>query len=134
MTESKDQALQWAADRANMPYDRFVQGLTAAAIQRIQSAYVSRYVYDAPIQSVEEQEQFLRRRIQVAFREKRYELPREIRPGEYQDFLDHIDVHSKQEKQLLESIVREEVREANLAVTRAKLNHFLCWLGGQMMS
>jgi len=32
---------------------------------------------------------------------------------------------------MLASIVREEVREANLAVTRAKLNHFLWWMGGQ---
>ena len=88
-------------------------------------------MYDAPMQSVEEQEQLLRRRIQVAFREKKTTLPREIRPEAYADLLHEIDVHSKQEKLMLASIVREEVRESNLAMTRAKLNHFLWWLGGQ---
>lgn len=46
-TTIKDPALQWAADRAKMPYDRFVTGLTDTAIQRIHNAYQSRYVYDA---------------------------------------------------------------------------------------
>ena len=41
MSELKDPALQWAADRAGLSYDRFVEGLTSATIRRIQAAYMN---------------------------------------------------------------------------------------------
>ena len=44
-----DCALQWAADRAGLPYERFVDGLTETTKQRILTAYHNRYVYDAPV-------------------------------------------------------------------------------------
>ena len=82
-----DCALQWAADRAGLPYERFVDGL--------------RYVYDAPVRSVEDKETNIHSRIRDAFRRGKAKLPQEIRPGAYQVFLDSIDVHSKQKKQTL---------------------------------
>ena len=42
-----DPALEWAAERAGLPYERFVRGLTPATIHRIQAAYAHRFVYDA---------------------------------------------------------------------------------------
>ena len=126
-----DCALQWAADRAGLPYEWFVDGLTETTKQRILTAYHNRYVDDAPVRSVEDKETNIHSRIRDAFRRGKAKLPQEIRPGAYQAFLDSIDVHSKQENQILASVVREELKEANLAVNRRKLNHFLWWLGGE---
>lgn len=134
-----DPALEWAADRAGLPYDRFVRGLTPATIARIKSAYAHRYVYDATVpgqppvalESLEAREERLRFQIGAAFQEKMSTLPQEIRPEAYEQFLEDMDVHSKWEKEILSAVVKEELGKAQLAVTRQKLNHFLWWLGGQ---
>lgn len=38
-------ALQWAEDRAMLPYDRFVDGQTSATIRRIQAAHMNRFIH-----------------------------------------------------------------------------------------
>ena len=58
-------------------------------------------------------------------------LPKEIRPEAYEQLLEEIGVRSRPERELLSEIVKNEIGSAHLAVTRAKLNHFLWWLGGQ---
>ena len=133
-----DPALQWAADRAAMPYDRFVAGLTAETIQRIRAAYLNRYVYSVPPASTEPErldphteKDAAQKRINAAFQAKKHTLPREIRPEEYEALLENINVCSKPERHILEEVVKDEIRNANLAVTRAKLKHFLWWLGGR---
>ena len=134
MSELKDPALQWAADRAGLPYERFVDGLTSATIRRIQAAHVSRFVYsDRRTEDSVDPPPEPRARVLIrdAFRERIGTLPREIRPEVYADLLEEIGVRSRPERELLSEIVKEEVQSAHLAVTRAKLNHFLWWLGGQ---
>ena len=133
-----DPALEWAADRAAMPYDRFVAGLTAETIARIRAAYLSRYVYSVPPASTEPErldphteKDAAQKRINAAFQAKKHTLPREIRPEEYEALLYEINVTSKAERHILAEVVKEEIGKANLAVTRAKLKHFLWWLDGR---
>ena len=134
MSELKDPALQWAADRAGLPYERFVDGLTSATIRRIQAAHVSRFVYsDRRTEDSVDPPPEPRARVLIrdAFRERIGTLPREIRPEVYADLLEEMGITTRPERELLSGIVKEEVQSAHLAVTRAKLNHFLWWLGGQ---
>ena len=130
-----DPALQWAADRAAMPYDRFVAGLTAETIARIRTAYLNRYVYARDTHSVPppeaDAESSVKEQIRAAFQERKHTLPREIRPEAYQDLLEQIGVTTRPERKLLSEIVKEEAGSAQLAVNRRKLNHFLWWLEGQ---
>ena len=134
MSELKDPALQWAADRAGLPYERFVDGLTSATIRRIQAAHMNRFIHadtrteDSVDPPPEPRARVL---IRVAFRERIGTLPREIRPEVYADLLEEMGITTRPERELLSGIVKEEVQSAHLAVTRAKLNHFLWWLGGQ---
>ena len=69
--------------------------------------------------------------IRDAFRERIATLPKEIRPEAYEQLLEEIGVRSRPERELLSEIVKNEIGSAHLAVTQAKLNHFLWWLGGQ---
>ena len=134
MSELKDPALQWAADRAGLPYERFVDGLTSATIRRIQAAHVSRFVYsDRRTEDSVDPPPEPRARVLIrdAFRERIGTLPREIRPEVYANLLEEIGVRSRPERELLSEIIRDEISSAHLAVTRAKLNHFLWWLGGK---
>ena len=134
MSELKDPALQWAADRAGLPYERFVDGLTSATIRRIQAAHVSRFVYsDRRTEDSVDPPPEPRARVLIrdAFRERIGTLPREIRPEAYANLLEEIGVRSRPERELLSEIVRDEISCAQLAATRSKLNHFLWWLGGQ---
>ena len=133
-----DPALLWAANKANLPYDRFVTDLTSATIARIRNAYMNRYVYSVPPPSTEPEwpdphteKEAAKHCIRQAFQAKKHTLPREIRPEEYETLLDDINVSSKAERHILEEVVKDEIRNANLAVTRAKLKHFLWWLGGR---
>ena len=133
-----DPALQWAADNAGLPYDRFVAGLTPATITRIRTAFMNRYVYSVPPPSTEPErpdphteKDAARHRINAAFQAKKHTLPREIRPEEYEALLEEVNVNSKEERHILAEVVKEEIGKANLAVTRAKLKHFLWWLDGQ---
>ena len=134
-----DPALQWAADRAGLPYDRFVAGLTPETIARIRIAYRNRYVYNAPVEESPDQlqpdphtaDEAAKNRISAAFEAKKITLPREVRPEEYEAFLAEINVISKAERHILADVVQEEIGKANLAVTRAKLKHFLWWLDGK---
>lgn len=134
-TTIKDPALQWAADRAGLSYDRFVVGLTSATIRRIQSAYMDRFVYanarTVDISADPPPEIRARVLIREAFRRKKIALPREVSPAAYEQMLEEMGVRSRPERELLSEIVREEMSSAQLAVTRAKLSHFLWWLGGQ---
>ena len=132
-----DPALLWAANKANLPYERFVTGLTPATVARIRNAYLSRCVYSAPPPSTEperpdphNEKEATIIRISAAFQAKKHTLPREIRPEQYEALLEDINVLSKAERHILAEVVKEEIRNANLAVTRAKLKHFLWWLGG----
>lgn len=132
-----DPALQWAANRAGLPYERFVEGLTPVTIQHIRTAFMNRYVYSTPPTSTESvlpdphtAEEAAHNRINAAFQAKKHTLPREIRPEQYEALLEDINVLSKAERHILADIVKEEIGNANLAVTRAKLKHFLWWLGG----
>ena len=134
MNELKDPALQWAADRAGLPYERFVDGLTSATIRRIQAAHMNRFVYsDRRTEDSVDPPPEPRARVLIrdAFRERIGTLPREIRPEVYADLLEEIGVRSRPERELLSEIIRDEISSAHLAVTRAKLNHFLWWLGGK---
>ena len=130
-----DPALQWAADRAAMPYDRFVAGLTPATIARIHAAYLSRYVYAQELSTVPlpkaDAEGSAKEQIRAAFQSMKHTLPREIRPEAYQDLLEQIGVTTRPERKLLSEIVKEEAGSAQLAVNRRKLNHFLWWLEGR---
>ena len=126
MSEIKDPALQWAADRAGLPYERFVDGLTSATIRRIQAAHMNHFIHAEArtTDSVEPPpESRARVLIRDALRERIGTLPREIRPEVYADLLEEIGVRSRPERELL-------ISSAHLEVTRAKLNHFLWWLGG----
>lgn len=67
--------------------------------------------------------------IRDAFRERKATLPRKIRPEAYANLLEKIGVRSRSERKLLSGIVKDEIGSAHLAATRAKLNHFLWWLG-----
>ena len=134
MNELKDPALQWAADRAGLPYERFVDGLTSATIRRIQAAHVSRFVYsDRRTEDSVDPPPEPRARVLIrdALREGIATLPREIRPEVYKELLEEIGVRSRTERELLSDIVKDEINSAQLAATRARLNHFLWWLGGQ---
>ena len=134
MSELKDPALQWAADRAGLPYERFVDGLTSTTIRRIQAAHMNRFIH-TDTQTVGSVDQPPEPRARVltrdAFRERIATLPREIRPEVYANLLEEIGVRSRPERELLSEIIRDEISSAHLAVTRAKLNHFLWWLGGK---
>ena len=134
MSELKDPALQWAAHRAGLPYERFVDGLTSATIRRIQAAHMNRFIHaDTRTEDSVDPPPEPRARVLIrdAFRERIGTLPREIRPEVYADLLEEIGVRSRPERELLSEIVKDEISSAHLAVTRAKLNHFLWWLGGQ---
>ena len=134
MSELKDPALQWAADRAGLPYERFVDGLTSATIRRIQAAHMNRFIHaDRRTEDSVDPPPEPRARVLIrdAFRERIGTLPREIRPEVYADLLEEMGITTRPERELLSGIVKEEVQSAHLAVTRAKLNHFLWWLGGQ---
>ena len=134
MSELKDPALQWAADRAGLPYERFVDGLTSTTIRRIQAAHMNRFTHaDTRTEDSVDPPPEPRARVLIrdAFRERIGTLPREIRPEVYADLLEEIGVRSRPERELLSEIIRDEISSAHLAVTRAKLNHFLWWLGGQ---
>ena len=90
MSELKDPALQWAADRTGLLYERFVDGLTSATIRRIQAAHTNRFVYSdtRTVDSVDPpQETYARELIHDAFRERIGTLPREIRPKVYANLL-----------------------------------------------
>ena len=130
-----DPALQWAAERAGLPYDRFVAGLTPATIARIHAAYLSRYVYAQELSTVPlpkaDAEGSAKEQIRAAFQSMKHTLPREIRPEAYQDLLEQIGVTTRPERMILEEVVKEEALKAQLSVNRRKLNHFLWWLGGQ---
>ena len=130
-----DPALQWAAERAGLPYDRFVAGLTPATIARIHAAYLSRYVYAQELSTVPlpkaDAEGSAKEQIRAAFQSMKHSLPREIRPEAYQDLLEQIGVTTRPERMILEEVVKEEALKAQLSVNRRKLNHFLWWLGGQ---
>jgi len=134
MNELKDPALQWAADRAGLSYERFVDGLTSTTIRRIQAAHMNYFIHaearttDSVDPPPEPRARVL---IRDAFRERIGTLPREITPEVYADLLEEIGVRSRPERELLSEIVKDEISSAHLAVTRAKLNHFLWWLGGQ---
>lgn len=134
-----DPALQWAADRAGLPYDRFVAGLTPETIARIRAAYWNRYVYNAPVEENPDQlqpdlhtaEEAAKNRISAAFAAKKSTLPRDVRSEEYEALLTEINVNSKAERHILAEVIKEEIGKANLAVTRKKLKHFLWWLDGK---
>ena len=132
---TQDPALQWAAERAGLPYDRFVAGLTPATIARIHAAYLSRYVYAQELSTVPlpkaDAEGSAKEQIRAAFQSMKHTLPREIRPEAYQDLLEQIGVTTRPERMILEEVVKEEALKAQLSVNRRKLNHFLWWLGGQ---
>ena len=134
MNELKDPALQWAADRAGLSYERFVDGLTSTTIRRIQAAHMNRFAHsDRRTEDSVDPPPEPRARVLIrdAFRERIGTLPREIRPEAYANLLEEIGVRSRPERELLSEIVRDEISSAHLAVTRAKLKHFLWWLGGQ---
>ena len=133
--EMRDPALQWAADRAALPYNRFVRGLTSSTIARIRIAHANRFHTDSPLidpeQAAAEREQVQRTRIRRVFHERWTSLPREIQPLAYARFLAEIDVTTKVERAMLEEAVKEEIAEAKFQGIKQKLNHFLWWLGGQ---
>ena len=134
MSELKDPALQWAADRAGLPYERFVDGLTSTTIRRIQAAHMNHFIYAEArtTDSVEPPpESRARVLIRDALRERIGTLPREIRPEVYADLLEEMGITTRPERELLSEIVKDEINCAQLAATRSKLNHFLWWLGGQ---
>ena len=134
MSKVKNPALQWAADRTGLLYERFVDGLTSATIRRIQAAHTNRFVYSdtRTVDSVDPpQETYARELIHDAFRERIGTLPREIRPKVYANLLEEMGITTRPERELLNEIVKDEISSAHLAVTRAKLNHFLWWLGGE---
>lgn len=134
-----DPALQWAADRAGLPYDRFVTGLTPETIARIRAAFRNCYVYNAPVEENPDQlqpdphttEEAAKNRISVAFSSRKSTLPKDVRPEEYEAILTEINVNSKAERRILAEVIKEEIGKANLAVTRKKLKHFLWWLDGK---
>ena len=73
----------------------------------------------------------MKKQIRAAFQERIHILPREVSPAAYQMLLDEMGITTRPEMELLSEIVKEEVQSVQLAVTRAKFNHFLWWLGGQ---
>ena len=98
MSELKDPALQWAADRAGLSYDRFVGGLTSATIRRIQAAYINRFVHaDTRTTDSADPRPESRARVLIrdAFRERIAPLPKEIRPEAYEQLLEEISVRSR---------------------------------------
>lgn len=165
---SYDPALLWAADRAGLPYDRFVTGLTPSTIRRIRAAYCRRNgtkilmpavktaqpVKTAPLavdvtsddsmaadmeaaQAVEQAEAAVEAaqadpetRIREALRAQMNKLPTEISGWKYKRFLEALNVTTKDEKNLLEKIMREEIRNV-VEPMAIKLNLFLWWLEGQ---
>ena len=131
MSKVKNPALQWAADRAGLSYERFVDGLTSTTIRRIQAAHMNRFVYSDTRTVDSVQETHARELIHDAFRERIGTLPREIRPKVYVNLLEEMGRTTRPERELLSEIVKDEISSAQLAATRAKLNHFLWWLGGE---
>ena len=146
-----DPALQWAADRAAMPYDRFVAGLTAETIARIHAAYFRQNgstipqtgVGTAPtpdaVQPFVEAEQPISLNVKAeqaetalraAFQANMHTLPPMVSAWRYKRFLEGLHVTTKAERRLLEKIVWEEVLSATME-NGNKLTHFLWWLDGQ---
>ena len=146
-----DPALQWAAERAGLPYDRFVAGLTAETIARIHAAYFRQNgstipqtgVGTAPtpdaVQPFVEAEQPISLNVKAeqaetalraAFQANMHTLPPMVSAWRYKRFLEMLDVTTKAERKLLQSIVREEIRSATEPMAN-KLTHFLWWLDGQ---
>lgn len=163
-----DPALLWAADRAGLPYDRFVTGLTPSTIQRIRAAYCRRNgtkilmpavktaqpAKTAPLavdvtsddsmaadmeaaQAVEQAEAAVEAAqadpettLRAAFQAQMNKLPTEMNAWKYKRFLAAFHVTTKDEKNLLEKIVREEIRNVTEPMA-IKLNLFLWWLEGQ---
>lgn len=149
-----DQALQWAAERADLPYDRFVAGLTPETIVRIRRAYFRRNGTTIPLPAVlptvESLEhavepvpptpeasvsdrttgEDLEPRLRAAFQANMHTLPPMVSAWRYKRFLEMLDVTTKAERKLLQSIVREEIRSATEPMAN-KLTHFLWWLEGQ---
>ena len=98
MSELKDPALQWAAYRAGLSYDRFVEGLTSATIRRMQAAYMNRFVHaDTRTTDSADPRPESRARVLIrdAFRERIATLPKEIRPEAYEQLLEEISVRSR---------------------------------------
>ena len=98
MSELKDPALQWAADRAGLPYERFVDGLTSATIRRIQAAHMNHFIHAEArtTDNVEPPpESRARELIHDAFRERIGTLPREIRPKVYANLLEEMGITTR---------------------------------------
>ena len=166
-----DPALLWAADRAGLPYDRFVTGLTPSTIQRIRAAYYRRNgttillpavkteqtapltvdvasddtmeaddeavqtaaqppVVEAAPSAVETALADPETRIRETLLAQMKKLPTELNAWKYKRFLEALNVTTKDEKKLLEKIVREEIRNV-VEPMAIKLNLFLWWLEGR---
>ena len=97
-----DPALLWAANKANLPYERFVAGLTPETTARIRTAFLSRYVYSAPAQAPNDslqpdphtEKDAAHHRISAAFQAKKHTIPREIRPEEYASAVNFYPMHT----------------------------------------
>lgn len=167
-TEPHDPALQWAAERAGLSYERFVEDLTRETIARIRAAYFRQNgtsilmpavkaahsasltveatptealsaddaavqidalppVVEAAPSAVETAQADPETRIREALFAQMNKLPTEISGYKYRMFLAtiHINLASKVERELLEKIVREEIRNV-IEPTAIKLNHLLC--------
>ena len=143
-----DLALQWAADRAGLPYERFVKGLTPETIARIRIAYMRQNSTAIPLPAVSpsvESEQPAPSAVAAsveaspadpettlcaAFQANMHTLPLMVSAWKYKRFLAALHITTKDEKKLLEKIVREEIRNV-IEPTAIKLNHLLWWLEGQ---
>lgn len=140
-------ALLWAADRAGLSYDRFIQGLTPTTIQRIRGAYLRANGTTIPLPAVlptveaeqpdspasqTSEERLDETTLRAAFKANMHTLPYMVSAYKYRRFLEALNVNlsSKTERKQLEKIVREEIRNVN-EPTAIKLNHFLWWLEGQ---
>ena len=149
-----DQALQWAAERTGLPYDRFVTGLTPETIVRFRRAYFRRNGTTIPLPAVLPTVESLEHavepvpptpeasasdrttgedpepRLRAALQANKHTLPLTVSAWKYKRFLEALHVTTKAEKKWLEKIVREEIRSVN-EPTAIRLNHFLWWLDGQ---
>jgi len=149
-----DQALQWAAERAGFPYDRFVTGLTPETIVRFRRAYFRRNGTTIPLPAVlptvESLEhavepvpptpeasvsdrttgEDLEPRLRAALQANKHTLPLTVSAWKYKRFLEKLGVRSRTEIKLLNKIVREEIRNVPEPMA-IKLNHFMWWLEGQ---
>lgn len=125
-----DPALLWAADRAGLPYDRFVTGLTPSTIRRIRAAYCRRNGTKILMPAVEAAQADPETTLRAAFQAQMNKLPTEMNAWKYKRFLAAFHVTTKDEKNLLEKIVIEEIRNVTEPMA-IKLNLFLWWLEGQ---